>query len=89
MVKTGTALAGIPLEIHDSERYLEMLWHVLRETAPAMNPVLLEIQQLLGRSPQTQPEHDERAVLQGLGYHGDAVAYLIDRDCALFWQSAY
>src|SRR5205085_6367073 len=52
----------------------------LRETGPAMSPVLLEIQQLLGRSPQTQPEHDERTVLQGLGYHGDAVAYLIDRE---------
>src|SRR5947208_557391 len=80
MAKTATSLAGIALEIHNSEHYLETLWHILREIKPVMSPVLLEIQQLLGRSPQTQPENDERAVSRVLGYHGDTVAFLIDRE---------
>src|SRR5215467_5480080 len=80
LTTTAVALDGIPLEVHDTDHYLETLWHSLRKTEPAMRAELLEIQQLLGHVPQSPPENDEDNITRVLGYHADNVAFLIDRE---------
>jgi hypothetical protein len=74
------ALNGITLEIPDAVEYLSVLDYALRLQYPGILAVRTEIERLLGATPPAGTAIDRREVQRVIGYSGEMIASLIDRE---------